>query len=167
MCAYRRSPPPSRRTINVILAWILRSGKPYATWTPACSSSLDHSMLRSSSKRAFRSTRQADCFPSSAHWISDPTRTLSSLVRYTAVFMAMTSGSRTAAWANTSKLAMKEPYGWGTETAAARARWGGRGPLRDHRAPRLELALGAVDGHEFPKLGQVEEALDAVDLGLV
>ena len=48
-------------------------------------------------------------FPSSAHWISEPTSTLSSLVRYTAVFMAMTSGSRTAAWANTSKLAMKEP----------------------------------------------------------
>jgi hypothetical protein len=41
--------------------------------------------------------------------MSEPTRTLSSLVRYTAVFIAMTFGSRTAACAKTSKLAMNEP----------------------------------------------------------
>ena len=119
-------------------------------------------MLRSSSKRALSSTRQTDCFPSSAHWISEPTSTLSSLVRYTAVFIAMTSGSRTAACANTSKLAMNEPYGWWTSTSPRRISSKIRGSFvcalgearGNGRDPGLVLQLRTIDCRELHELGR-------------
>ena len=132
-------------------------------------------MLRSSSKRALSSTRQTDCLPSSAHWMSEPTSTLSSLVRYTAVFIAMTLGSRTAACAKTSKLAMNEPYGWWTSTSPRR--------ISSKICGRSVCALASRGGiagihgsyfnsgrsmrRELQQLGEVERALDAVDLRLV
>ena len=87
----------------------------------------------------------------------------------------MTFGSRTAACANTSKLARNEPYGWCTSTSPRRisskicgrsdcalaSRGGNRGD------PRLVLQLRAVDARELQELGQVERALHAVDLRLV
>ncbi len=65
-------------------------------------------MLRRSSNRALSSTRQTDCLPCSADSINEETSDDSSLVRYTAVLIAITSGSRPAAWANASKLARNE-----------------------------------------------------------
>src|SRR5918999_262037 len=66
--------------MRVIFAWIFRLGKPYTTWTPACSSARDHSMFRDSSKRALSSTRQTLCFPFSAHSMRAGTSGESSLV---------------------------------------------------------------------------------------
>ena len=61
-------------------------------------------MFRRSSKRAFSSTRHTLCLPSSAASISAGTSGDSSLVRYTVVFSAITSGSLAAARTNASKL---------------------------------------------------------------
>ena len=74
-------------------------------------------MLRCSSKRAFSSTRQTVCLPSSAAAISAGTIGDSSLVRYTVVFSATTSRSAAAPRTNASKLPANESYGWWTSTS--------------------------------------------------
>ena len=108
--------------------------------------------------------------------MSEPTSTLSSLVRYTAVFIAMTFGSCTAACAKTSKLARNDSYGWWTSDVAA------ADLVEDPRERRLCAAArrGGIAGThgsyfrsgrssavELQELGEVERALDAVDLRLV
>ena len=61
-------------------------------------------MFRRSSKRAFSSTRQTLCFPSSDASISAGTSGDSSLVRYTVVFSPITSPSFAAARTNASNV---------------------------------------------------------------
>ena len=65
-------------------------------------------MFRRSSKRALSSTRQTLCFPFSAASTSAGTSGVSSLVRYTVAFRAITSGSLAAVRTNASKLVAKE-----------------------------------------------------------
>ena len=87
----------------------------------------------------------------------------------------MTFGSRTAACAKTSKLATERPVRLVHEDVAATDLVEDGGcvalrrcePRRDRRDPRLELELGPVERCEFEELGQVERALDAIDLRLV
>src|SRR5881396_1810014 len=59
-------PSCSRRTMSAVLAWVLSSTRPYTTRMPACSSFLAHSMFRSSSNRAFSSTKTNTSLPRTA-----------------------------------------------------------------------------------------------------
>jgi hypothetical protein len=68
-------------------------------------------MFRRSSKRAFSSTRQTLCLPSSDASISAGTSGDSSLVRYTVVFSPMTAGSFAAVRTNSAKLVANDSYG--------------------------------------------------------
>ncbi len=107
--------------------------------------------------------------------MSAPTRALSSLVRYTEVFIAITFGSSTAACAKTSKLPRNDSYGWWTATSRTpdltEDAW--RLSLRDGEAgrqdrhPGLVLEVGSFDPRELHQVGEVERALDAVDLALL
>ena len=77
-------------------------------------------MFRRSSPRALISTRHTVCLPFSDASISAGTSGDSSLVRYTVDFSAITSGSCAHSFANDSKLAANESYGWWTMTSPAR-----------------------------------------------
>ena len=113
-------------------------------------------MFRRSSPRAFSSTRHTACLPCSAQSISALTRALSSLVRYTVVFSAITSGSRAAAAANASNVVRNDSYGtWVSRSARAISSKNraellrAREPRRRHRRPRLVLQVGPVEPAEL------------------
>ena len=75
---------------------------------------------------------------------------LSPLVLYTAVFIAITSGSRAAARTKASKLAVKDSYGWWTRMSfrrisSKRSRAVVREPDRGRAGRRRVLEVGPVD----------------------
>ena len=125
-------------------------------------------MLRRSSKRAFSSTRQTLCFPSSAASISAGTTGESSLVRYTVVRIPITSGSFTALRTKASTLVVKESYG----------SWINRSPFAtSSKKPREEARRGWVTGphgsscrsgrsmrRHLHQVGEIEHPADRVHL---
>ena len=108
-------------------------------------------MLRRSSPRALISTRQTLCLPSSDASISAGTSGVSSPVRYTVDFSAITSGSAALALRNDSKLARErvvrvvdeEVAGADRGELLARVEAGERRP-RD-RDPRIVLQVRPVE----------------------
>ena len=126
-------------------------------------------MLRRSSNRAFSSTRQTLCLPSSIASISAGTSGVSSLVRYTVAFSAITSGSPAAVRTNASKLEANESYGWWTRMSAfAISEKIVLGPAANRgwrdRHPGLILQLGPVEARELHRVREVEQPVDEIDL---
>ena len=128
-------------------------------------------MFRRSSNRAFNSTRQTVCFPCSAHSIRAETSALSSDVRYTAVFIAITSLSAAAAAAKASKLVRNDSYGCCTSMSLRRISSKNRA-ASSTRARRgwvtgthgSSFRFGPVDPRQLHQVCEVEQSVDLVHL---
>ena len=148
------------------------SGKPWTTWTPACSSARDHSMLRRSSKRAFSST-QAD------RLLARPRRSRSAPGRAALVARAVDGrlhrdhvrivGRRLRRTPRSSSGTTRRAGGragrrGGSRRRSARALFDAREARLGDRHPGLVLQVGPVERDELHQVGEVEQALDLVDL---